>query len=166
MIKSLKFRNFTVFRSARFTFGPKLNVIIGENGAGKSHVIKALYAVDTAMLGEQVNHVTARIRQSLHKVFMAADADLITRSNRESASNGTLEMVTEAASSAISFTLEHGATAEEAVYDTNTRHTVFIPAKELLTLYPNFAVLWQKYDLSYDRTFYDTITALSLPPLV
>ncbi len=165
MIKSLKFKNFTVFKSAHFTFGPKLNVIIGENGAGKSHVIKALYAVDTAMLGERVNHVTERIRQSLHKVFMAADDDLVTRSNRESAPSGTIEMAAEAAASAISFTLEPGATSEEAVYDTNTTHTVFIPAKELLTLYPNFAVLWQKFDLSYDRTFYDTITALSLPPL-
>jgi len=165
MIKSLKFRNFTVFGSARFTFGPKLNVIIGENGAGKSHVIKAIYAVDTAMLGERVNHVAGRIRQSLHKVFMAADADLISRSGRESASGGTIEVVTSSPASSISFTLEPGATSEEAVYDTKTTHTVFIPAKELLSIYPSFIGLWQKFDLSYDRTYYDTIMALSLPPL-
>ena len=165
MIKNLKLKNFTVFKNVRFTFGRTLNVIIGENGAGKSHVLKVLYAANTAVLGEQVNHVAARIRQSLHKVFMAVDADLITRSNCKSASSGTLEIATDTTATPISFTLDHDAIPEEAVYDTNTMHTVFIPAKELLSIYPNFIVLWKKYDLSYDRTFYDTIMALSMPSL-
>ena len=64
MIKSLKLKNFTVFRNTCFTFGQKINIITGENGTGKSHLIKALYAMDTAMLGDQVNHLTDRIRQS------------------------------------------------------------------------------------------------------
>ena len=43
MLKSLHVENLTVFTNADFTFGKNLNVIIGENGTGKSHVLKAAY---------------------------------------------------------------------------------------------------------------------------
>jgi len=44
MLKSLHIENFTVFPKADFIFGKNLNVIIGENGAGKSHLLKLAYA--------------------------------------------------------------------------------------------------------------------------
>src|SRR5271157_1467566 len=43
MLKSLSLVNFTVFPNAEFVFGKNLNVIIGENGAGKSHVLQVAY---------------------------------------------------------------------------------------------------------------------------
>ena len=33
--------NFTVFDHAEFTFSPGVNVLIGKNGTGKTHVLKA-----------------------------------------------------------------------------------------------------------------------------
>ena len=44
MLKSLHLKDFTVFQEASFTFGKNLNVIIGENGTGKTHILKAAYA--------------------------------------------------------------------------------------------------------------------------
>src|SRR5215469_15584758 len=44
MLKSLHLKSFTVFPDERFMFGKNLNVIIGENGSGKSHVLKAAYS--------------------------------------------------------------------------------------------------------------------------
>ena len=38
ILKSLTLRNFTAFAEAEFKFAPHLNVIIGENGAGKTHI--------------------------------------------------------------------------------------------------------------------------------
>ncbi len=43
MIKQLTLRNFTVFNEAHFDFSPGLNVIIGENGTGKTHLLKLGY---------------------------------------------------------------------------------------------------------------------------
>jgi recombinational DNA repair ATPase RecF len=43
ILKSLHLENFTVFPEATFTFGKNLNVIIGKNGTGKTHVLKAAY---------------------------------------------------------------------------------------------------------------------------
>lgn len=44
MLNRLHIRNFTVFAEADFEFGPGLNVIVGTNGTGKSHVLKLGYA--------------------------------------------------------------------------------------------------------------------------
>ena len=44
MLKSLHLENFTVFPNVELSFGKNLNVIIGVNGAGKTHLLKAAYA--------------------------------------------------------------------------------------------------------------------------
>ena len=43
MLDELVIHNFTVFRQARFEFGRGLNVLIGDNGTGKTHVLKLGY---------------------------------------------------------------------------------------------------------------------------
>ena len=48
MIKHLKLRNFTVFKEADLKFSPGLNVIIGENGTGKTHLLKMCYLLSNA----------------------------------------------------------------------------------------------------------------------
>ncbi len=45
MLKQLKIENFTVFPKADLKFASGLNVIVGENGCGKSHLLKLLYAI-------------------------------------------------------------------------------------------------------------------------
>ncbi len=44
MIQSLEIKNFTVFGEARLDFGRHLNVIAGENGSAKTHLLKLAYA--------------------------------------------------------------------------------------------------------------------------
>jgi len=46
MLKRLHLKNFTVFADADFEFSPGLNVLVGTNGTGKSHVLKVGYAVE------------------------------------------------------------------------------------------------------------------------
>ena len=48
-IKRIKFQNYTVFEDQQMEFSPGINVIIGENGTGKTHLMKALYAADVAV---------------------------------------------------------------------------------------------------------------------
>ena len=45
MLTRLILKNFTVFDEADFQFASGINVIVGENGAGKSHALKAAYSV-------------------------------------------------------------------------------------------------------------------------
>jgi energy-coupling factor transporter ATP-binding protein EcfA2 len=45
MIKALDIKNFTLFSEANLDFGRNLNIFVGENGAGKSHLLKLAYAL-------------------------------------------------------------------------------------------------------------------------
>ena len=40
---SLTFKDFTAFKEAQFEFASGLNVVVGENGTGKTHILKAAY---------------------------------------------------------------------------------------------------------------------------
>lgn len=42
-IKSLFLRNFRNYKEEHFTFGPKVNVIFGNNGQGKTNLLEAIY---------------------------------------------------------------------------------------------------------------------------
>ncbi|MGY2134425.1 AAA family ATPase [Hymenobacter sp. HD11105] len=54
MLKRLFIKNFTVFAEAEFEFGPGLNVVVGTNGTGKSHVLKLGYAVLKGLVGRLI----------------------------------------------------------------------------------------------------------------
>src|SRR5690554_4044611 len=45
MIDRLELKNFTSFGDLNIDFSPKINVIIGENGTGKTYLLKAAYGL-------------------------------------------------------------------------------------------------------------------------
>lgn len=45
MITHLELKNFTAFTELTIDFSPKINVIIGENGNGKTQLLKSVYAL-------------------------------------------------------------------------------------------------------------------------
>lgn len=51
MIKQLTLQNFTVFKDADLHFSQGLNVIVGENGTGKTHLLKLAYLFSQAHHG-------------------------------------------------------------------------------------------------------------------
>jgi predicted ATP-dependent endonuclease of OLD family len=78
VIKSLTVENFAVFPKAELTFGRNLNVIVGENGAGKSQVLKLTYSILAASAEEkkqsrtrkpQISAVQRRLTDKLVNVF-------------------------------------------------------------------------------------------------
>ena len=43
-LKRIEAVNFTVFEDIKIPFSKGLNVLVGENGVGKTHIMKAAYA--------------------------------------------------------------------------------------------------------------------------
>lgn len=44
ILKELQLKNFTVFKNYAFRFSPGMNIITGESGTGKTHLLKVLYS--------------------------------------------------------------------------------------------------------------------------
>ena len=62
MLTKITFERFTAFEKLEVSFSPGINVFIGENGTGKTHILKAAYAAcDIAKSGksfaEKLNNV-------------------------------------------------------------------------------------------------------------
>ena len=43
-IKLIKLKNFTVFKDFQLNLSPNINIFVGENGTGKTHLLKAIYS--------------------------------------------------------------------------------------------------------------------------
>ncbi len=67
MIKSFRLKNFTLFREEELHLSPNLNVIIGENGCGKSHLLKALYSL-VSVSAEQGRKVTSIHAEEINRI--------------------------------------------------------------------------------------------------
>ncbi|MDP2578416.1 ATP-binding protein [Shimia thalassica] len=52
MIANLEFDNFTAFEKLDLSLSPRINVIIGSNGTGKTHLLKAIYALGLIVDGK------------------------------------------------------------------------------------------------------------------
>ena len=66
MITRIKFENFTAFDELTMQFSPGINILLGENGTGKTHVMKSLYAACSVI---DVN-TSQTFDQKLRAVFL------------------------------------------------------------------------------------------------
>ncbi|ANB01733.1 ATP/GTP-binding protein [Ectothiorhodospira sp. BSL-9] len=70
MISSLHLKNFVAFTDLTIKFSPGINIIIGENGTGKTHLLKAILALSgpeslSEHPGEQLARKLCRLYQPL-----------------------------------------------------------------------------------------------------
>ncbi len=45
MLKQASFKNLTTLPNETLVFAPGLNVVVAENGCGKTHLLKAIYSL-------------------------------------------------------------------------------------------------------------------------
>ena len=54
MITQLQLKNFTAFSELTIDFSPGINIIIGENGTGKTQLLRAILAMSGQRLAQEV----------------------------------------------------------------------------------------------------------------
>jgi energy-coupling factor transporter ATP-binding protein EcfA2 len=157
MLKRLHLRNFTVFADADFEFVQGLNVLVGTNGTGKSHVLKVGYAATAARyeLGKELgsNQLatlfasqvawTAKLYKILPATFLTDKLGALVRWGTKELAEFNL-WFTDEQSEALQFDIHpksEDGTQEASIRVSNTPSSVndvarpvFIPAKEILSL--------------------------------
>lgn len=173
MLKTLELQNFTVFKEATLNFSPGLNVIIGENGTGKSHLLKLGYAVLTAInsFGERIpaRDVAERtIANRLVEVFRPETVGRLASRTQGSAASSV--SATWGIAGTVKFSFSTRKTEKVDIeditqYEDSLSSLLFIPPKEILSVFDGFQATLEKRELSFDVTYLDLAKSLNTPPL-
>ena len=171
MIKSLRLKNFTAFTTLEMTFSPGINIIIGENGTGKTQLLKAAYAVypeqkklfemnseeRNEMLSLRIKHLYLPLDDKLGKLHHNGAKEI---AEFEIQFNDDSEF---------SYSFYNNSRkvkiSDDSVYKSNSENAVFIPTKEVLSFMLGFTSLYDKYGLTFDQTYKDICVLLDLPKL-
>lgn len=180
-VKRLRLKEFTAFKDTEVEFSPGLNVFIGENATGKSHLMKLSYSILRALdskerpRGASIQGLRERVREKLCAVFMPEDDQIHRLVNRQRGrKKATVEMTVEGWGSWIvtfslttvgQFSIDVDLTNRDSGRYPRLPGCVFIPSREVLAMYDGFAAAYQGRELSFDETYYDLCVALSAKPL-
>ncbi len=172
-INGIKIDNFTVFKRAEIAFCPGVNVIIGANGTGKSHLLKLLYAMTQWASGRPSNKGNRQMIGPVELLFLGLfkpeDADL-TLLIREQSGNAPAEVDLHADGrdycSRIHLDTPFWSEIDSSIiWQRPNAKGIFIPPNEVLAIYPGFTASYEKRELAFDQTYYDVCKALSALPL-
>lgn len=175
MLKSLHVENLTVFPKADFTFGKNLNIIIGENGSGKSHILKAAYcAIAVSAKGGKDSTSEAPTKVFLEtaladkfiNVFKPDELGRLAR-RRQGHTTCRINYVFTPSKLDLEFSFTTRSKKEVVVAKLPTdwaeKLPVFMPTRELLTISPGFVSLYETTHLPFEETWRDTCMLLGAP---
>ena len=177
LLKSLELRNFTAFPKAKLDFAKGLNVIIGENGTGKTHLLKLPYAVAavSAQEGRRGDRrqptkvfLQTRVAEKLVNVFRPEEGRLGRLARRQQGRNRCEVRVDfRQPGTSIGFNFASQNKSEVVIDHSPTKWLanvpVYLPPRELLTIFPGFVSLYETHDVEFEETLRDTCVLLGSP---
>ncbi|MEO8165765.1 MAG: AAA family ATPase [Betaproteobacteria bacterium] len=175
MIESLTLKNFTAFGEANFEFASGLNVIVGENGSGKTHALKLAYscvyvfneaARKSGPAMPIIPYLKSAVAEKLLAVFKPDELGRLARRSRRGRQRADVKCFF-ANSSKLEFSFNTASKSGVSVEKTSWRWLdklpVYLPTRELLSIYPGFVPLYETTHLQFDETWRDTCILLGAP---
>lgn len=175
VIQSMLIRNFTVFPEADLRFGSQLNVIAGENGTGKTHLLKLAYCVLSVGAEEHRKSPDAlptktvlqhKLAEKLVNIFRPEALGRLAR-RKQGRNRCDVEIQFDDPQRNLSFGF---ATQSKNEVQVGTLPKIFsdtspayLPTRELLTIYPGFVSVYENHYLEFEETWRDTCLLLGAP---
>ncbi|MBF0099873.1 MAG: AAA family ATPase [Desulfobacterales bacterium] len=163
MIEHIEIKNFTVFESLKTDLVSGVNLFIGANGTGKTHLLKLLYSFQSAGLK---NDLFKDLSSKLYRVFLPTETLLkrLIRKGKGQKNKAFISVIRNGEK--IDITLEDKITHGEC----KTQHLkpdkpVYIPVKEMLANAPGFRSLYNEREIHFEEVYADIIDKAFLPPL-
>ncbi|KHD06456.1 hypothetical protein PN36_03770 [Candidatus Thiomargarita nelsonii] len=192
MLHTLQIKNFTRFSDVQLEFSPGLNVIIGDNGTGKSHLLSLGYAIEYVWHRAQQDYLyraknkdkeswQRELAQKLIAVFRPERLGRLCRfQQRQRAQVSMIPRCLEHPIPQLTTSFSFFVTATEKVKLEQSPSfsalkflepikqiplPVFIPIKEVLSFYPGFQKSYEERELAFSAIDYDLCQALTAAPL-
>lgn len=168
-VQNLALNKFTAFNEAEFSFSPGINVFIGANSTGKSHVMKLIYSLlkvceRAHLTGTQTRlDLEKRLKDKLYGVFKPNTVGHLMRRGK---GNRKAEVSLLYAGQKIELTITNRSKVTlEYEQLPNPSSLLYLPAREMLSFYEGFIAAYTKRETSFDETYYDLSLALNATPL-
>ncbi|MBU2768211.1 AAA family ATPase [Acidithiobacillus ferrivorans] len=171
MLKSVRIKNFGVLPNDEYRFSSGLNVVVGENGLGKTQLLKLIYAVLKVHVDSKEYTKTALQKAYADKLVGVFRPDALGRLVKRRQGQDKCELVFTMKdgqqSCAFSFATRASVAVQVDETPTTDQHApaVFLPTRELLTLCPWFGPFYDNYHVPFEETWRDTVSLLGTPGL-
>ena len=170
MITETEISNFGPIKNIAWqNLGP-INLIIGRNGSGKTFILKVLYAVlrslETYQRGDDMRSASEILADKLHWTFQADSIGELVRKGSE----GGLSFAMKLDDRDFRFnfgekTIKQISSLENHIPTPRTSNSIFLPAKEVLSLYSIILTSRDRdQSFGFDDTYVDLARALLQAP--
>ena len=161
----IKLDHFTAFKELDLKFSPGINVFVGANGTGKTHLMKVCYAAC------DVSRTEATFPEKLVRVFLPSRSALgrLVRRQRGRA-QGSVEVFRGKLSLKTSFSTNVKRTSSAPIrgaapWKNSPIKAVYIPVKEMLSNAPGFLSLYAQRDIHFEEIYSDILFQAYQPAL-
>ena len=156
--------NFTVFDDIKIPFNKGLNILVGENGMGKTHVMKLAYAAC------QASKHDVSFSQKTTMLFRPDQSSIGRLVNRKKNGKNTAKVSVGSDTAKIGMTFSTKTKKWDAEITTEEKWekqmsdltSVFIPAKEILSNAWNLDAAVKMGNVEFDDTYLDIIAAAKI----
>lgn len=169
-ITHVKLENLTSFAELDQSFSSGINILIGANGTGKTHLLKVLYSACAITIGEDAEK---SFGVKLRNVFNPYEGRIGRLARRQSASVKTKIIITREGGSKLTAEFSNHTNKADDVRVTGegswkkgNLESAYIPVKEMLAHAPGFLATVSKREIAFEEVYVDIIKRAFLPKLM
>ena len=162
-ITRIRLSNFTAFRELDFKPSPGINVLIGANGTGKTHLMKTAYAAC------HVSKTSDSFAEKLVRVFLPSGRRIGRLARRQQGHARCRARIQRGSAEIdISFTGRTRVPKSAKVvgikaWAQNPVDSIYIPVKEMLANAPGFRSLYTQREIHFEEIYSDIVDRAYLP---
>ena len=168
-ITKMRFSQFTAFEELDFIASPGINVLVGANGTGKTHLMKVAYAAC------DISKTKTDFAEKLVRVFMPSSRHLGRLVRRQQTSShdpiechiGISRDDALSIEAYVPHLARHSSDATVSYVKEWCEHpvkSVYIPVKEMLANAPGFRSLYAQREIHFEEIYADILHRAYLPP--
>ena len=168
-ISGIKLENFTVFKDVELKFDKGINVFIGENGTGKTHILKVLYSACQSSNPKISfsNKIVRTLYPDDYKISRLITRGIGNRGTNIARIRVSARNDVQCPVKNLTMEFNHKTKKWDAVikgeegWENEFRNTssIYIPAKEILSNSYNLAAAIERDNVRFDDTYIDIINS-------
>ena len=164
-LTKVRLKCFTAFEDLDLELSPGINVLVGANGTGKTHLMKVCYAAcEVSKTGESFTD------KLVHVFLPSRRGHWRLAKRRRDRSQATVEVFRGEQCLGTSFSnratvLRYADVQQNRSWEDLRIDSVYIPVKEMLANAPGFRSLYANRDIHFEAVYADILDRAFLPPL-